>query len=61
MTRLVRLYPRPWRDRYEAERTLLQGYRVIPLFHLPAAYQVAPRVKGFPQGGFERWRTSVPA
>ncbi len=33
---------------YQAERTLLQGYRVVPLFHLPYLYGVNPRVKGGP-------------
>jgi peptide/nickel transport system substrate-binding protein len=33
---------------YQAERTLLQGYRVVPLFHLPYLYGVSPRVKGGP-------------
>jgi peptide/nickel transport system substrate-binding protein len=34
---------------YEIERSLLGGHRVIPLFHLPTAYQVAPRVHGWPR------------
>ena len=33
---------------YAAERALLDGFRVIPLFHLPDLYAVAPRVKGGP-------------
>jgi hypothetical protein len=33
---------------YVAERALLDGFRVIPLFHLPDLYAVAPRVKGGP-------------
>jgi hypothetical protein len=33
---------------YFAERSLLEGFRVIPLFHLPDAYLVGPRVKGAP-------------
>ncbi len=33
---------------YFAERSLLEGYRVIPLFHLPDVYLVGPRVKGTP-------------
>jgi hypothetical protein len=32
----------------EAERGLLAGYRVIPLFHLPDVYGAAARVKGGP-------------
>jgi hypothetical protein len=31
---------------YAAERALLEGFRVIPLFHLPDVYGVNPRVKG---------------
>ena len=33
---------------YSAERALLDGFRVIPLFHLPDVYGVNPRVKGRP-------------
>jgi hypothetical protein len=33
---------------YTAERTLLDGFRVIPLIHLPDVYGVAPAVKGAP-------------
>ena len=33
---------------YLAERSLLEGYRVIPLFHLPDVYLVSPRVQGAP-------------
>jgi hypothetical protein len=33
---------------YDAERALLDGYRVIPLFHLPDVYGVGGRVKGGP-------------
>jgi peptide/nickel transport system substrate-binding protein len=33
---------------YTAERSLLDGFRVIPLFHLPVVYGVSPRVKGGP-------------
>ena len=31
---------------YAAERALLDGYRVIPLIHLPDVYGVAPAVRG---------------
>jgi hypothetical protein len=31
-----------------AERLLLEGFRVVPLFHLPDLYSVGPRVKGGP-------------
>jgi hypothetical protein len=33
---------------YAAEHSLLENYRVIPLFHLPDVYLVSPRVKGGP-------------
>jgi hypothetical protein len=33
---------------YSAERALLEGFRVVPLFHLPDVYGVNPRVKGGP-------------
>ncbi|MBZ5624820.1 MAG: hypothetical protein LAQ69_39890 [Acidobacteriia bacterium] len=33
---------------YTAERALLDGFRVVPLFHLPDVYEVNPRVKGGP-------------
>lgn len=33
---------------YAAERTLLDGFRVVPLFHVPDLYAVAPRVRGGP-------------
>ena len=37
--------PEAW---YAAERTLLDGFRVVPLFHLPEVYGAGPRVKGGP-------------
>jgi len=33
---------------YAAERSLLEGFRVVPLFHLPDVYGAALRVKGGP-------------
>jgi hypothetical protein len=33
---------------FTAERTLLEGYRVIPLIHLPDVYGAAGRVRGGP-------------
>ena len=33
---------------FAAERALLDGYRVIPLFHLPDVYGVGPQVRGAP-------------
>jgi len=35
-------------EQYQAERALLDGFRVIPLFHLPVAYGAGPRVQGGP-------------
>lgn len=32
---------------YEAENSLLQGQRIIPLFHLPVAYGLGPAMKGW--------------
>ena len=31
---------------FAAERTMLDGFHVVPLFHLPVLYGVSPRVKG---------------
>jgi peptide/nickel transport system substrate-binding protein len=33
---------------YGSERALLEGFRVVPLFHLPVVYGVSPRIKGGP-------------
>jgi hypothetical protein len=33
---------------YAAERALLEGFRVIPLIHLPDVYGVGPRIRGGP-------------
>ena len=42
---------------YRAERALLDGFRAIPLFHLPYVYGVGPRVKGGPGiGPLGEWR-----
>jgi ABC-type oligopeptide transport system substrate-binding subunit len=35
-------------EQYGAERALLEGFRVIPLFHLPDVYGAGPRVQGGP-------------
>jgi len=35
-------------EQYQAERALLDGFRVIPLFHLPVVYGAGPRVQGGP-------------
>ena len=39
---------------YEAERTLVEGFRVLPLFDLPEAYGVGPRVRLWLTGGIGR-------
>jgi peptide/nickel transport system substrate-binding protein len=42
---------------YAAEKALLEGFRVVPLFHLPDIYGVGPRVKGGPGiGPLGEWR-----
>ena len=42
---------------YAAERGLLDGFRVVPLFHVPDLYTVGPRVKGGPGiGPLGEWR-----
>jgi len=33
---------------FAAERSLLEGFRVVPLFHLPDVYGLSPRVRGGP-------------
>jgi len=33
---------------YAAEKAMLEGFRVVPLFHLPEVYGVSPKVKGGP-------------
>lgn len=33
---------------YEAERALLEGFRVLPLFHLARSWSVVPRVRNWP-------------
>jgi hypothetical protein len=35
-------------EEYQAERALLEGFHVIPLFHLPLVYGAGPRVQGGP-------------
>ena len=39
---------------YTAERTLLEGFRVVPLFHLPDAYGVNAKVKTWQRPGVGR-------
>jgi len=42
-------------DLYEAERGLLEGYAVIPLFHLPLASAVSARVRGWTTDRLGTW------
>jgi hypothetical protein len=43
---------------YAAESGVIASRRIIPLFHLPAAYQLSPAVRGWPSrtGSTDRWR-----
>ena len=41
---------------YSAERALLEGYRVIPLIHLPDVYGASPRVHGTGITPLGEWR-----
>lgn len=34
---------------YDVERALLDGYRVIPIVHLPKIWSLSPRVRGWPK------------
>jgi peptide/nickel transport system substrate-binding protein len=42
-------------DLYQVERSLLDGYTVIPLFHLPVASAVSGRVRGWEPGRLGEW------
>ena len=42
-------------DLYQAERGLLDGYTVIPLFHLPLASAANARVRGWEPGRLGEW------
>jgi peptide/nickel transport system substrate-binding protein len=39
---------------YNAERALLEGFRVVPLFHLPEAYGIGGKVKMWQRPGITR-------
>ena len=41
---------------YESERGLLEDFRVVPLFHLPEAYALSPRVHDWTEGAAGGWR-----
>jgi len=42
-------------DLYQAERALLEGDAVIPLFHLPVASAAGARVHGWDPGRLGSW------
>jgi len=45
-------------DLYQAERSLLDGTSVIPLFHLPLAYVAGSRARGWVPDQLGRWNLS---
>jgi hypothetical protein len=45
----------PLDDLYRAERSLLDGYAVIPLFHLPVANAASARVRGWESDRLGEW------
>jgi len=45
-------------DLYQAERTLLDGHTVIPLFHLPVASAAGARVRNWQPGATGNWNLS---
>ncbi len=45
-------------DLYQAERSALDGYSVIPLFHLPVASAASPRVRGWGPDRLGDWSTA---
>jgi ABC-type oligopeptide transport system substrate-binding subunit len=42
-------------DLYQSERALLDGYTIIPLFHLPVASSVSPRVRDWQPDRLGQW------
>ena len=42
-------------DLYQAERSLLEGHGLIPLFHLPVAHAVGPRVRNWSPNKLGFW------
>jgi peptide/nickel transport system substrate-binding protein len=42
-------------DLYQSERALLDGYGIIPLFHLPVASTVSPRVRDWQPDRLGQW------
>ncbi len=45
-------------DLYQAERSALDGYSVVPLFHLPVAAAASPRVRGWGPDRLGGWSTA---
>jgi peptide/nickel transport system substrate-binding protein len=41
---------------YQAENSLLQGQRIIPLFHVPVVYGLSPKLKGWSARRDGSWR-----
>ena len=41
---------------YVSERALLQGYRVVPLFHLPEIYGLGSRVRNWTATSWGAWK-----
>lgn len=41
---------------YQAENALLQGQRIIPLFHVPVVYGLSPNLKGWSERRDGSWR-----
>jgi len=41
---------------YQAERVLIATRRIIPLFHLPVAYELSPNVRGWTTDACGRWQ-----
>jgi ABC-type oligopeptide transport system substrate-binding subunit len=48
----------PLEDLYQAERSLLNGYAVIPLFHLPVACEASARVRNWTPDPLGDWSLS---
>ena len=46
-------------DLYQAEHSLVDGYAVIPLFHLPVASAASGRVRGWEPGQLGEWSDAL--
>jgi peptide/nickel transport system substrate-binding protein len=60
-TRGIALDSRYLDDLYQAERGLLDGYAVIPLFHLPVASAVGARVRDWQPDRLREWSDPGPS